>query len=115
AIVSSLTGVGNREPFFVLVSFVVWPFLTVMTGFVLPLILERKMDIAAAINEVFRLIFSRDALMWWIVGLVFGTINLIGGIACGMGLFITMPWIVSSAAVAYRDVFGIDDPNRTLH
>jgi hypothetical protein len=30
-----------------------------------------------------------------------------------VGVLVTLPWMISSAALAYRDVFGIDDPNRT--
>jgi hypothetical protein len=115
AIYGGLTGAGNQEPLFVLVSFVIVPLLTVTLGLAMPLILERKMDIAAAINEVGRLIFSRDAFMWWVVGLVFATIIPLGFAGCFIGIFLTTPWIISSAAVAYRDVFGYDDPNRTLH
>ncbi|MCI0485576.1 MAG: zinc-ribbon domain-containing protein [Blastocatellia bacterium] len=115
AIHGGLTGAGNNSALFVILNFVVTPLLTMLLGLALPLIMERKMDIAAAINEVGRLIFSRDALMWWVVGLVFSTIAAGGTIACLVGVFITLPWIISSSAVAYRDVFGFDDPNRTLH
>jgi uncharacterized membrane protein len=71
------------------------------------------MDIAKAINEVGRRIFSKDALMWWIVGLVFAAIGVGGIFACGIGVLVTIPWVISSSAIAYRDMFGIDDPNRT--
>jgi hypothetical protein len=97
-----------------ILTFVVGPFLTTGLALTMPLLLERRMDLAAAINEVGRLIFSRDALMWWVVGLVFTLINFGGFMVCFFGVFITFPWVVSAAAVAYRDIFGIDDPNRTL-
>ena len=74
---------------------------------------QRKVDVANAINEVGRLVFSRDALMWWIVGLVMAAISTAGFVGCGVGVFVTVPWMISSSAVAYRDVFGFDDPNRT--
>jgi hypothetical protein len=54
-------------------------------------------------------------VMWWIVGLVLSGIASLGIFGCGVGVFLTFPWIVCSAAVAYRDIYGIDDPNRTLH
>jgi len=97
-----------------IVSLVLGPFLTTGLALTMPLLLEKRLDLATAINEVGRLIFSRNAMMWWIVGLVFGAINIGGFMACFFGLFVTFPWVVSSAAVAYRDIFGIDDPNRTL-
>lgn len=96
-----------------LVSLVVWPFLTLMTGLTMPYLLERRADVANAINEVGHLIFSRDAMMWWVVGLVFTAISGAGIAGCFIGLFVTLPWMISSAAVAYRDIFGLDDPNRT--
>jgi hypothetical protein len=109
-----LTGVGRSETFAML-SFIVNPLLTVALALALPLTFERKMDVAAAINEVSRLIFSRDVLMWWVVGLVFMTIAVFGMIACFFGVFVTTPWIICSAAIAYSDIFAVDDPNRTLH
>jgi uncharacterized membrane protein len=51
--------------------------------------------------------------MWWVVGLVFAAITAGGFIGCGIGILITLPWMISASAVAYRDVFGFDDPNRT--
>jgi zinc ribbon protein len=94
-------------------GFIISPFLISVMGLTVPLILERKMDVANAINEVGRMVFSRDALMWWIVGLVFSAIGAAGFAGCGIGVFVTAPWMISSSAVAYRDVFGFDDPNRT--
>jgi uncharacterized membrane protein len=66
-----------------------------------------------SINEAAKLIFSKEAFMWWVVGLVFASITAAGFGICGIGLLVTLPWMIASAAVAYRDVFGLDDPNRT--
>jgi len=107
-------GGAAKEGVASILGFIVGPFLTTGLALTIPLLLERRMDLAAAINEVGRLIFSRNAFMWWIVGLVFTLINMGGFFACFFGVFLTFPWIVCAAAVAYRDVFGIDDPNRTL-
>lgn len=115
AIYGGLIGAGNNSPFFVVINFILSPFLTVLLGFTMPMILDRRMDIAAAINEVGKNIFSRDALMWWVVGLVFAFLIPVGCIGCGIGFFVTFPWILSSAAVGYARFFGFDDPNRTLH
>ncbi|HKP11939.1 MAG TPA: hypothetical protein VJZ91_07495 [Blastocatellia bacterium] len=109
--VSHLTSNGF---FSVLITYLlVTPFLTVLTGLTTPYLLERKTDAPNAINDVSRVIFSRDAVMWWVVGLVFLTLSAAGLAGCGIGAFVTVPWMVSSAAVAYRDLFGVDDPNRT--
>jgi hypothetical protein len=115
AIGSGVTGIGQGSAISGLLSLIITPVLTMILAFVIPHILDRKSDIAAAINDVVRLIFSRDWLMWWVVGLVFATIIPGGMFACFVGVLVTTPWIISSAAVAYRDVFGVDDPNRTLH
>ena len=109
-----LTGFGNG-PVHALLSFIVTPMLTMMMGLTMPSILERGMDVAKAINEVSRMVFSKDALMWWVTGLVFAAITAGSVLACGIGVLVALPWIVSSSAVAFRDVFGLDDPNRTLH
>lgn len=112
---AGFTGAGRGGPLSGIFSFIITPLLTATLSLTMPLILERRLDVANAINEVGRIIFSRDVLMWWVVGLVFATIAGAGVAGCGVGIFITLPWIISSGAVAYRDVFGIDDPNRTLH
>jgi hypothetical protein len=96
-----------------ILGFLVSPLLTVMMSLTMPLMLERRMDVAQAINEVGRLVFSRDAFMWWVVGLVYLTISAAGFAGCGLGVFVTMPWMLTSSAIAYRTVFGMDDPNRT--
>ncbi|MGA9770572.1 MAG: zinc ribbon domain-containing protein [Blastocatellia bacterium] len=96
-----------------LIAFVISPFLVSVMGLTIPYMLERKVDVANAINDVGRMIFSRDAMMWWIVGLVFSAISAAGFAGCFIGGFVTVPWMISSSAVAYRDVFGFDDPNRT--
>ena len=109
-----LSGLGNNSVHGLL-SLVVTPFLTMMLGLTMSSILERGLDVARAINDVGRVIFTRDALMWWVTGLVFSAIAFGGTIACGIGVLVTLPWMISASAVAYRDIFDIDDPNRTLH
>jgi len=113
AIYAGLGGIGNNNAFFGLLSAAATPILTLMFGFTMSLVLERDMDVVNAISQVARLVFSRDAFMWWVVGLVFAAITAGGFIGCGVGILITLPWMISASAVAYRDVFGFDDPNRT--
>jgi zinc-ribbon domain len=108
-----VSGMDRAGAFAAIFSFVASPFLTVILSLTMPLILERRMDVAKAINEAGRLIFTKDALMWWIVGLVFAAISLGGVVGCGVGILVTIPWMISSSAVAYRDLFTLDDPNRT--
>ena len=110
----ALSGAGNNNALFSLLSLGLIPFLTVLFGFTMSLVLERSTDVVNSLNEAAKVIFSRDAFMWWVVGLVFAAIAFGGVVACLIGALVTLPWMVSALAVAYRDVFG-DDPNRTNH
>lgn len=109
----ALSGAGNNNAFFSLVNLGIIPFLSILLGFTMCLVLERRTDVVNSLNEAAKLVFSRDAFMWWVVGLVFASIAFGGVVACGIGALVTLPWMISASAVAYRDVFGIDDPNRT--
>jgi hypothetical protein len=113
AIYGGISGIG-RGAMTTFLQFVVMPMLTMLLGLAMPMILDRRVDIAAAINDIGKRIFTKDALLWWVVGFVFATIASGGFVACGVGALITIPWIVSSLAVAYGGMFGFDDPNRTL-
>lgn len=115
ALYGGVSGIGQGSAVSGLFSLVITPILTIVLSLVIPLIFDQKLDVAAALKKVVRLVFSRDWLMWWVVGLVFATIIAGGLFGCLVGVLVTTPWIISSAAVAYRDVFAMDDPNRTLH
>lgn len=110
-----LSAAGNQNAFLNLIFLGAIPFLSVLLGFTMCLVLERGTDVVNSLNESVKLVFSRDAFMWWVVGLVFAAISFGGLLACGVGALVTLPWMISASAVAYRDVFGIDDPNRTNH
>lgn len=116
AIYSGLQGVGGRSGALSgLLNLAVLPMLTLIFGLAVPMILDRRDDVAASANEVGKTIFNKDAFMWWLVAFVFSTIAVGGFFACGIGGLVTVPWIVSAYAVAYSNQFGLDDPNRTLH
>lgn len=110
---AGLMAVAPNEGLAALLNLVVSPVLTMLLGLSIPLILERRHDVANAVNTVGRTIFNKDVFMWWLVGLVFAAISAGGVIGCGVGLLITVPWIICASAVAYRDIYGLDDPNRT--
>ncbi|MBI3653835.1 MAG: zinc-ribbon domain-containing protein [Acidobacteria bacterium] len=115
AIYGGLSGIGKGNALSAILKFAVMPLMTMIFGLALPMILDRKADIAAAINDIGKKIFTKDTLMWWIVGLVFGLIASSGIVGCGLGLVVTVPWIISALAVAYSSLFGLDDPNRTMN
>ena len=109
----ALGAAGNSNGLLKLLSLGAIPFLSILLAFTMSMVLELGTDVVNSINAAAKLIFSRDAFMWWVVGLVFAAITAGGFIACGIGFLVTLPWMISASAVAYRDVFGIDDPNRT--
>jgi zinc ribbon protein len=111
----AIGGIGGNGQFFGLLSLAVTPLLSIMLSFMMSLILDRGVDFPTALNHAGRLIFSRDTVMWWVVGLVFSAITTVAFLACGAPALVALPWMISSSAVAYRDFFGIDDPNRTLN
>ncbi|HEY6331457.1 MAG TPA: zinc ribbon domain-containing protein [Blastocatellia bacterium] len=110
----AVPGVGSGHELLWIFGIALHPLLSIGYLLTLPTVSEGRADLAAAINSIGRLIFSKDALMWWVVGLAFLILSGAGIFACGLGIFVTFPWIVCAAAVAYSALFGIDDPNRTL-
>jgi hypothetical protein len=110
----AVSGLGSGHELFWLLSFVFHPLLNIGLSLTIPRMSEGRADLADAINSVARRIFSKDALMWWVVGLAFTIIGYAGLVACGVGIFVTFPWMICAAAVAYESIYGIDDPNRTL-
>jgi len=104
---SSLGGLTERAPVMGLVSLAFSPLAFALFAFVYPLILDRQIDIASALNEAWKVVISRQWVMFWVLGAVFMLILMAGVLGCGVGVFITAPWIVCAAAVAYRDIFGV--------
>ncbi|MCS6816977.1 MAG: hypothetical protein N0A16_06625 [Blastocatellia bacterium] len=103
----SLGGLTERAPLMGLISLAFSPLAFALFAFVYPLILDRKLDIAAALNEAWRIVISRQWVMFWVLGIVFLLILTAGLLGCGIGVFVTLPWIICAAAVAYRDIFGV--------
>ncbi|HLG13722.1 MAG TPA: zinc-ribbon domain-containing protein [Blastocatellia bacterium] len=107
-------GAVNSDVLWVIALIGANPLLVVFLSLVLPMILERNVDVGPGINSVGRMVFSRDWLIWWVLGFVLFIINLGGLALCGVGFLLTLPITISAAAVGYRSIFGIDDPNRTM-
>ncbi len=103
----SLGGLTEHAPLMGLVSLAFSPLAFALFAFVYPLILDRKMDIAAALNEAWRIVVSRQWVMFWVLGVVFMLILTAGLLGCGVGVCITAPWIICAAAAAYRDIFSV--------
>ncbi|MGD8240888.1 MAG: hypothetical protein PVH68_20220 [Armatimonadota bacterium] len=54
-------------------------------------------------------VFTRNILMFALVGFLFQLIAGLGAIACFIGVFVTQPLIIAATAQAYADHFGIAD------
>jgi hypothetical protein len=103
----SLGGLTERAPLMGMISLAFSPLAFALFAFVYPLILDRKMDIASALNEAWRMVVSRHWVMFWVLGVVLMLILTAGLLGCGIGVFLTAPWVICTAAVAYRDLFGV--------
>ncbi len=104
---SSLGGITERAPVMGLISLAFSPLVFALFAFVYPLLLDRKLDIASALNEAWKVVVSRHWVMFWVLGVVFILLLIAGVLGCGVGVFVTAPWIVCAAAAAYRDLFGL--------
>lgn len=103
----SLSGLANKAPLLSLVTFAFSPLVMALFAFVYPLILDRRMDIASALNEAWKAVISRQWLMFWVFGVILMLLPLAGLVFCLIGFFLTVPLAVAASAVAYRDLFGV--------
>src|SRR5262249_503387 len=109
----ALAGLGSARSAFPLLPYAASPILAIMLSLTMPNLIEQRSDVVNAVNDSVRTVFTPDWFKWWLVGLVMAAITAGGFFACGIGGLITLPWMICTAAVAYRDTFGFDDPNRT--
>jgi uncharacterized membrane protein len=83
-----------------------------LTIFALPLIMDKRMDFWPAIQS------SLDTtkgqwLNWSVFALVLGLVNLVGFIACIVGLLVTVPVTIAAATIAYSETLGATTPAAT--
>jgi hypothetical protein len=103
----SLGGLAERTALLGLVTFAFSPLVMVLFAFVYPLILDRRVDIAAALNDAWKVVVSRQWLMFWVFGVILWLLPLAGLIVCVVGFFLTTPLAIAASAAAYRDLFGV--------
>ena len=80
-------------------------YLTVAWYFAIPLVIDRNLDFWPAMQLSRRLVSKH----WFIVFaamLVFGLVAMIGIIACGIGILVTMPVGTIALMYAYETIFG---------
>ena len=109
----ALSGLGQASQLFNLIHLAITPIITIMLSMTMAHSLERRGDVVTSINDVVRTVFSNNWFSWWLVGVVMSAITTGGFFACGVGGLVTLPWMVCVGSAAYRDTFGVDDPNRT--
>jgi len=103
----AIYGMANNTPFLAFVPFAFSPFLHALFAFIYPLILDRRVDIASALNEAWKVVISRQWLMFWVLGLVLSLLYVAGLLGCLVGSLITAPLAICASAAAYKDIFGV--------
>ena len=101
-LVSALTAVG-----FVLC---ILPGIYLAVGyiFVLPLVIDKKLDFWPAM-EVSRQVVHKQWWLMFLFAIVMLLIVCLGALACGLGLIIAMPVVYVAAMYVYEDLFGQRD------
>jgi hypothetical protein len=80
-------------------------YLAVAYSFVIPLIIERKMEFWQAM-ETSRKVITKQWFAFLGLGFLMFFINLAGAIACGLGLLITIPLTYCTYTAAYEAILG---------
>lgn len=81
---------------------------TIGFTFAYPLIVDRKLQGFDAVKLSFRAAFAN---FWRLLGMVLltGVLNILGLLACYVGMFLVMPIGYAAIAKAYEQVFGLSD------
>jgi len=80
-------------------------YLAVSYIFVLPIVIDKKLDFWPAM-EVSRQVIHKH---WWsmfLFAIVLILIICVGALACGLGLIVAMPVVFAAAMYVYEDLFG---------
>ncbi|WP_416666755.1 hypothetical protein [Egbenema bharatensis] len=81
-------------------------YLAVAYSFVVPLVIERKMEFWEAM-ETSRKVITKQWFAFFGLGVLMFFINLAGAIACGLGLLITIPLTYCTYTAAYEAILGM--------
>jgi uncharacterized membrane protein len=88
-----------------LVCFIPLTYLSINWMFTLPLILDKQMGFFTAMKTSWRMVHKH----WWQVfglSIVVGLVMLAGGLACCVGILVTIPISISAMMIAYETIFG---------
>jgi len=80
-------------------------YLGVCYTFVVPLIVEKKLDFWEAM-EASRQVVTKQWLSIFLLGLVLFLINFVGALIFGLGMLVTAPWTLCCVVAAYQSIFG---------
>ena len=102
----ALLGIFAMLLLFFAVVFVVIILLSLGFTFAYPLIVDRKLKGMDAVKLSFKAAMGN---FWGLLGMVLLTsvLNLVGMVACYVGMFLVLPIYYGSIAVAYERVFGL--------
>lgn len=81
--------------------------LSAATLFVVPLLMEQRMDLKGALEKSWKIV-QPSLLPFMLFSFVAGMIGVVGILGCGVGIFFTLPITTCSVAIAYRDTFGAE-------
>lgn len=73
--------------------------------FVLPLVIDKKLDFWPAM-EVSRQVVHKQWWLMFLFAIVMILIVCLGALACGLGLIIAMPVVYAASMYVYEDLFG---------
>lgn len=82
-------------------------YLAISYMFIMPLIMEKKIDFWPAMETSRKLITKNFGAFLGLAFLI-GLINFVGALFCGIGLLVTMPIGWYAMAAAYSDIVGLD-------
>jgi hypothetical protein len=82
------------------------PLLWAMSMLAFPLLIDQKLSVGDAFSMAFKKVASwRNFRGFWLYGLALTFISVIGLLGFVFGVFITIPFVVCTQVIAYRDLF----------
>ena len=82
------------------------PLLWAIMMLAFPLLIDQRMTVGTAFSTACKTVLTwQNFWRFWLQALLFVFISFIGIIGFGVGIFITMPFIVCAQVIAYRDLF----------
>ena len=84
-------------------------YLTVAWMFVIPLVVDKRMDFWPAMEVSLRVI-QRNWFLFFLLGILNILVVMLGFLALCVGIYVALPITIGAVAYAYEDVFGAEPP-----